>query len=324
LEFAIDAAAVRNAALKYFNNQSIADEMEPYANAYRNLFNPDPSIQFFCNRDANGTFVCPQNPILPHPWEEGGFIESNAIQYRWYAPGNVSDLISLFSSVGDAAGFLETYFVDTWFWPFNTTLPNPFYWGGNEPTMLTPFEFNYMGNEYVHRTNTWVRKIVQELYFFGALGVPGNSDYGALPSGQVFMYLGFYPVPPTTQYALYAPWYSHAEIRLPVTNGQPLRAAVRLIAFNHVPGVVNYLVNAEVNGRNMTTPFVTHEELMNVVPQGGTPTIFFYCTQTPVVYGDVSQTKKVWMPKELSDEEKEFRKAQVEKLGAKVWDMFKH
>jgi hypothetical protein len=37
-------------------------------------------------------------------------------------------------------------------WPFGNVLPNSWYWAGNEPDILTPWQFVYAGNNQAWRT----------------------------------------------------------------------------------------------------------------------------------------------------------------------------
>ena len=322
LEFAIDAASVMNAAL-FLGNASAAARMRPFAQAYRKLW--DNTSQLLCDRVVGGGAVqCPpaDQRWLPHPWEKGEFVEGNALQYRWYVPHDLDGLFALFRSRDDVAQQLEAFFASTHLWPFNTTFANPWYWAGNEPTLLTPFIFTMLGNKYAHRTNYWLKFIRDQYYFFGPAGVPGNDDYGCMSSALIFTYYGLYPIPPTTTYSLHAPRYDRGEFRLPLQNGQARgnnTVSLRMLAYGRTVGVVNYVANASVNCRPLANPWVTHAQLMAVDPTcSPVPLITYQLSPNPVAFGAAASEVAPWMPAPTTAEEDSRVRREVEAMARRV------
>ena len=71
-------------------------------------------------------------------------MEGDAEQWRWYVPHDVRGLIEL---LGGKAAFVLTlneYFVHTAEFK-GTALPNPYYWAGNEPSILGAWLFSWAG-----------------------------------------------------------------------------------------------------------------------------------------------------------------------------------
>jgi hypothetical protein len=101
-------------------------------------------------------------------------------------------------------------------------MPNPFYWPGNEPDLLMPFQFVFAGAPsypYAWLTQYWTRWLVQAgvAYSVTPEGQPGNTDYGTMDAWLLWASLGLYPVagasPPV--YALGSPVAANASIVLP-------------------------------------------------------------------------------------------------------------
>jgi hypothetical protein len=55
----------------------------------------------------------------------------------------------------------------------STDLPNPFYWAGNEPDILAPYQFNAAGRPDL--TQFTVRQVLNQSYSDHPNGVPGNN-----------------------------------------------------------------------------------------------------------------------------------------------------
>lgn len=95
---------------------------------------------------------------------------------------------------------------DTWH-----TLPDPYYWAGNEPDIGAPWQFAHANRSDL--TAKYVRWVAEHAYGVDAAGVPGelalgrtivrvtnipplagNDDYGALSAWLVWAHLGLYPL----------------------------------------------------------------------------------------------------------------------------------
>ena len=100
---------------------------------------------------------------------------TNSVGYTWSVPGDVEGLRALFGSDANYTALLQTLMVNTPLWPTNA-LPNPWYWAGNEPGVLAPWQFSLVpGEEW--RTQYWVRWVLDTYYTLTADGV----SFGAPP-----------------------------------------------------------------------------------------------------------------------------------------------
>jgi putative alpha-1,2-mannosidase len=83
----------------------------------------------------------------------------------------------------------------------------------NEPTLHTPFLFNWLGRPDL--TSVIEHRALGQLFNDGPTGLPGNDDLGSLSSWYVFGSLGMYPeVPGVGLLALSAPRFPAATLHL--------------------------------------------------------------------------------------------------------------
>ena len=110
------------------------------AHNWQYLFNPSTgSIQA---RDADGSF--PAGPAFQasmlEPGGQLGFEEGNAVQYTWSVPQDLSALADLMGGDTHAVAALDTFFTS-----LNSGRDQPTDWAGNEPSLWTPWEYDYVG-----------------------------------------------------------------------------------------------------------------------------------------------------------------------------------
>ena len=90
----------------------------------------------------------------------------------------------------------------------------PYDWAGNEPSLWTPWEYDYFGAPW--RTQAVVRRIATTLYSDHPGDEPGNDDLGAISSWYVWAAIGLFPVTPgTANLVIAAPLFPSASITLP-------------------------------------------------------------------------------------------------------------
>jgi predicted alpha-1,2-mannosidase len=251
----------------------------PYAAAWRNRSKSyrnvwDAQAGAMCPRYKNGTFpTCPPLDLPPILLNEY-YTEGDGLQYTWSVPHDTAGLLELFPSAANYTALLSTLMVNTPLWPTNA-LPNPWYWAGNEPGVLAPWQFSLVpGEEW--RTQYWVRWILDTYYQLTADGVPGNSDFGELESWAVWACLGLYPMTATPggTYILGSPCFKDVSL------GPPSAPLLRVLAHNFSAASV-YVVNATLNGKPLPSPFVNHSALL-----AGSPSLLeFFLTDTPVRWG---------------------------------------
>lgn len=293
-DYAIDAAAVVYLA-KVLGNVSLAQDYTPFAQAYRNVF--DNTTTFFCPRWANGSFSCP-DATLTYPFENT-YTEGDSWQYNWYVPQDPRGLISLFQSTTAFVDKLYDFFSLANLWLLNNTLPNEYFWAGNEPDMQSPVLFNWAGNEYAYLTSEVFVNILDTYFTPYPAGVPGDDDYGALSSMAVWGYIGLYPMVPSSEYALFAPRFDSIDFGLnaddltvspwrlttPSTTSQ--RTTIVSIRCTGRPSSgVAYISNVTLNGVALTTALVTQDQLLAASKANGAAAqLQFTLTGEPTVFG---------------------------------------
>ena len=138
-----------------------------------------------------------------------GFIEGNALQYTWSVPQDLSQLFALMGGDSTAISDLNAFFSQLNAGPFL-----PYDWAGNEPSLWTPWEYDYAGAPW--RTQQVVRSIADSLYAVSPAGEPGNDDLGAMSSWYVWAALGLYPLTPgTANLVIASPMFPSSTIYLP-------------------------------------------------------------------------------------------------------------
>ncbi|HTJ69149.1 MAG TPA: GH92 family glycosyl hydrolase [Actinospica sp.] len=139
---------------------------------------------------------------------QSGFQEGDAAQYTWMIPQNIGGLITAMG--GDSAAISR---LDSFFTQFNAGPNAPYYWAGNEPSLGTPWIYDYAGAPY--KTEATVHELLDQVYANTPGGEPGNDDLGAMSSWYVWSALGMYPqTPGTSVLDLGAPIFPSAVITL--------------------------------------------------------------------------------------------------------------
>jgi len=208
LEYAIDDFAIARMALA-LGDHRVYPSMMQRAHNWEYLFNP--ATGYLQARAEDGSF--PAGPAFAasqfEPGGQLGFEEGNAIQYTWAVPQDLSALAVLMG--GDAAAVSR---LDTFFTSLNATRYEPYDWAGNEPSLWTPWEYDYVGAP--EQAQATVRTIADELYADAPVDEPGNDDLGAISSWYVWAALGLYPVTPGTgDLALASPLFPTVSVLLP-------------------------------------------------------------------------------------------------------------
>lgn len=191
-------------------------------------------------------------------------------------------LVGLFPSPDAFVAALQSLQARQTSWALGNAMPNPYYWAGNEPDILAPWQFAAAGAQYANYTQFWTRWLLRTYYTPGPDGIPGNDDFGTMSAWAVFAYAGLYPIAATGQYALGSPTFASFTLNLPqdVVCPQPQRAGagvaaaaahaavqaaasvpvLQITAHNASASSV-YACGASVNGAPLPTPFVTHAQL---------------------------------------------------------------
>jgi predicted alpha-1,2-mannosidase len=242
LEYSLDDFAIAQFAQGIGDN-SVYDTMMKRAHNWQYLFNP--ATGYIEARNSDGSF--PAGPAfqsdLFEPGGEVGFEEGNAIQYTWAVPQDLDALASLMGGPPVATAKLETFFDQ-----LNAGRFEPFDWAGNEPSLWSPWEFDYFGAPWL--TQDVVRRIVTTQYHDAPVNEPGNDDLGAISSWYVWAAIGLYPVTPgTANLALSSPLFPDVSVQL--SNGNVLD-----IVAQKASAGTPYVHSLTIDGTVTTDPWV--------------------------------------------------------------------
>lgn len=263
------AATTLEYSIADFAIGALAGELGDHANAqkflqraqnWHNLFNP--ATGYLEPRYQNGAF-----PPAYNPSKETGWVEGNGAQYTWMVPFN---LHGLFTTLGGNTKVVQR--LDTFFTQIDAGPDSPYAFLGNEPTLETPWEYDYAGAPY--KTQEVVRRAVNTLYSPSPTGLPGNDDMGEMSAWYVFAALGMYPeTPGSASLVLASPLFPH--ITLYRTSGQTIQI--------NAPGAsasVFYVQSLRVNGQASTRPWLDP----SFIAKGGT--LDYALANTPnIVWG---------------------------------------
>lgn len=161
-------------------------------------------------RRADGTFAAASGPSATN-----GFVEGNAWQYTLMVPQDMGGLLAALGSPAAARTRLDRFFTR-----LNAGPTRPYAWLGNEPSLLAPYAYLWLGLP--ARSEAVVHRALTTLFAAQPDGLPGNDDLGALSAWYVWNALGLYPaIPGVPGLAVGAPLFPHAAVTLP--GGATLR-----------------------------------------------------------------------------------------------------
>jgi len=221
--------------------------------SYINVF--DGYTKFFRGKRMDGNWDTPFNPFEP----ARAYTEATAWQYRFFVPHDVNGMVELFGGREAFVEQLDSLFVVEARIDGNmsdiTGLIGQ-YAHGNEPSHHMAYLYNYVGQPW--KTQAMTRRILSEMYQPTPEGISGNEDCGQMSAWYILSSLGFYSVcPGSNEFSLTTPLFEKATMNL--ANGKQL-----IITANN-PQKNIYIDNVTLNGKEITTNYITYQELM----QGG-------------------------------------------------------
>lgn len=223
-----------------------ARRLRQRAQNWRRLFNP--ATGYLEPRSLRGAFLPDFSAV-----SDTGWVEGNAAQYTWMVP---FDLHGLFTLLGGNARVVHR--LDSFFTRFDAGLDAPSAFLGNEPSLGTPWAYDYAGAPC--KTQRVVHTIITTLYRPGPDGLPGNEDLGELSSWFVFAALGMYPATPgTATLVLSTPLFPAITLHRP--GGQNIQINAPNVAHG-----AYYVQRLLVNRRVSTRPWVPP----SFITRGGT------------------------------------------------------
>jgi predicted alpha-1,2-mannosidase len=216
------------------------------AQYWQNLFNP--ATGYLQPRNTDGSFSAPFDPASPN-----GYVEGNGAQYTWMVPYNLTGLATALG--GNQA---TNQRLDTFFTKLNAGTRQPYAFLGNEPTLQTPYIYDYTGAPY--KTQSITRQVLGQIWKAGPDGLVGNDDLGEMSSWYVWTAMGMYPeIPGRAEFTLTAPLFSKVVLTRP--SGQKITI--------NAPGAataVPYVTGLKVDGQPSTRPWLPESFINN----GGT------------------------------------------------------
>lgn len=218
MEYSFSSFAVSLFA-KHLGKEDDYKLLSNLSNGWKNLY--DPETRLIRPKDTKGNFLEDFNPLAP--WK--GFQEGNAVQYTFYVPHQIDELVDLvgqetFNNRLDSIFLLsqKNIFgggkeVDA-FAGLKTV-----YNHGNQPNLHISWLFNFSGKPYL--SQKWVRAILDE--FYGLEGIHGygygqDEDQGQLGAWYVMSALGLFDVKGLTEidpkFQIGAPLFDKVTVRL--------------------------------------------------------------------------------------------------------------
>ena len=218
MEYSFSSFAVSQFA-KHVGKEDDYKLLSNLSNGWKNLY--DPETRLIRPKDTKGNFLEDFNPLAP--WK--GFQEGNAVQYTFYVPHQIDELVDLvgqetFNNRLDSIFLLsqKNIFgggkeVDA-FAGLKTV-----YNHGNQPNLHISWLFNFSGKPYL--SQKWVRAILDE--FYGLEGIHGygygqDEDQGQLGAWYVMSALGLFDVKGLTEidpkFQIGAPLFDKVTVRL--------------------------------------------------------------------------------------------------------------
>ena len=209
------------------------------------LYNPTDG--YLEPRNLDGSFQGQYNPTSGTGWVEG-----DGSQYNWMVPFNLGYLVKVLGGNDNAVQRLNTFFTQ-----LNGSPNSPYAFLGNEPTIETPWEYDYIGTPY--KTQQIVRNVENTLWYPGPQGMAGNDDLGTMSAWYVWAALGMFPeTPGTANLVLTSPLFPSITIHR--ESGQTFQ-----INAPDASADTFYIQSLKVNGASSTKPWLPP----TFVAQGG-------------------------------------------------------
>jgi predicted alpha-1,2-mannosidase len=213
LEYAYDDWCIARFA-EALNQPTVYSEYAARSNNWRNLFNPESG---FMQPKKNGSWLSPFDPreVNNH------FTEANSWQYSFFVPHDIYGLAQAHGGqdalIKKLLGLFEADSKTTGRTQSDITGLIGQYAHGNEPSHHMAWMFSALGEP--KHTQTYVRRIMSEMYHNAPDGLSGNEDCGQMSAWYVFAAMGFYPLcPGNPSYVVGAPLFD--EIKITPVNGK--------------------------------------------------------------------------------------------------------
>jgi predicted alpha-1,2-mannosidase len=227
---------------------------------YKKLWNE--KLHFFMPKDSAGSW------IDIDPKFDGGkggrdyYDENNGWTYLWQVQQDIPGLMKLMGGRINFENSLDQLFreglgrskQDFWQKFPDATGNVGQYSMGNEPSFHIPYLYNFTASPW--KAQKRIRFLLDVWFKDNIFGIPGDEDGGGMSAFVVFSSMGFYPVTPGKPlYTIGSPVFEKTSIDL--TNGKKFTVVA------HGASKVNkYIQQAKFDGKELDTPWFTHEQLM--------------------------------------------------------------
>ncbi len=225
------------------------------AQSYRNLWSP--AHGFLVPRNADGSFA---DAGFDPTAIGGAYAEGGAWHYLWMVPHDAAGLAALMGGEAEARARLDDYFEQSAAFlagpSYSATMPVPYYWHANEPSLHDVYLFHQLGDP--DATAQWLQWVRREHYGDGAAGLPGNDDAGTMSAWYLWSAIGLFPVLTTDRYLVTAPMFERVGLDL----GDAATPARRLeiVAEGAGPDMI-YVAAASFDGEPLATPEIRWDQL---------------------------------------------------------------
>lgn len=268
LEFAYNDWCIAQIAKEVGDTAGVA-LYENFAKAYKIYY--DPEVGYMRGKDSEGKWRTPFDPARS-THRSDDYCEGNAWQWSWFVPHDPEGLMDL---VGGKETFISK--LDALFAASSEITGESVsadisgligqYAHGNEPSHHIIHFYNYAGQPW--KTQELVDQVLYTLYFNNDNGLSGNEDCGQMSAWYILNAMGFYQVcPGKPVYSIGRPLYDKVTINL--TNGKKF-----VIEAINNSRENKYIQSMELNGKALTEPFFTHDDIMQggklVFTMGNTP-----------------------------------------------------
>ena len=245
---------------KELGNRSDFLKFSEVANNYKKLWHPE--LKLFMPKDDKAEWILINPKLDGGPGFRDYYDENNGWTYAWQVQHDIEGLISLLGGKKNAEDRLDQlfreplgvqkqkYLSDA---PDATGQVGQFIMG-NEPSFHIPYLYNYLGASW--KTQKRIRFLLDVWFKDNIFGIPGDEDGGGMSAFVVFSSMGFYPVTPGLPvYTIGSPLFEKTTIGLPGSKHFTVIA-------KGASKEKKYIQKAFFNGKEINTPFFTHQELM--------------------------------------------------------------
>ncbi len=251
IEYAYDDFCIASMA-KAAGNDSAYQVYNKRSYNFINLF--DPSTKFLRAR-RGAMWYGPFDPAEVN----FNFTEANSWQYSVYAPQHIEVLTNLLGGKDSLEVWLDNLFTTQK--KLSGRVQSDItgligqYAHGNDPSHHAAYLYNF--TKAPHKTQLYVDKILNELYFNAPDGLSGNEDCGQMSAWYVLSSMGFYPIAPgNTNYQIGRPLFD--KVKMNLGNGK----FVEISSKNNSPEN-KFVQSIKWNGNLLKSNEISHLQLLN-------------------------------------------------------------